>query len=197
MMFSRFLLSACVLLLAGCAGNATAPSLFLLDNGQPAEPIRAASTATPVVVIDTVAVAPYLDASGIVYQTKPHQVVLANNNRWASPLPAQLTDGLYTALQARLGRVSIQRPARNAPADALHLVTRVEQFMGHYDGHAHIAGEWQLVGAAGTPLASGRIDQQVALDNDGYNALVEALSSGWQAAAEGMAPALGDALDER
>ncbi|GAB3680898.1 PqiC family protein [Salinisphaera aquimarina] len=185
-------LSCCVLLLTGCAGSGGAPSMFLLDTSAPA--VRASHVAAPVLIIDRVTVAPYLDDSGIVYQTEPHRVVMANNNRWASPLATQLTDGLYSALDGSVNNAHIQRPGSNAPASALHLVTRVDQFMGHYDGYAHIAGQWQLVDASGTRLAGRHFEQRLPLQNDGYDALVESLSRGWRMTAESLVPPLSETL---
>lgn len=192
---ARVFLLTGALLVAGCAGNATAPSMFVLDTGQASEPSTPA--AAPVVVVDDVDVARYLDEGSIVYQTAPHRVVLANNNRWASPLATQLTDGLRAALTHTVRDASIHGPRRNAPADALHLVTQVDEFMGHYDGYAHIAGQWQLMDASGQRVAGRRFEQRIALRDDGYDALVGSLSRGWQKTARDLGQALSATLAQR
>jgi len=184
---------ASVVWLTGCAGSAGAPSMFLLENADTTT--GASRVSGPTLVIDPVTVAPFLSESGIVYQTGPHRVVIANNNRWASPLDSQLTDGLYTALSDALSDVSVRHYGRQTGASAMHLATQVDEFMGHYDGHAHITGRWQLIGPDGTTLVGRQFSQRLPLASDGYDALVGSLSRGWRNTADDMAPALDDAID--
>jgi len=191
----RLLLLCGALALTGCAGGGTAPSLFKLDSDY-AAPTTSPTTAAPVLAVETVTVAPYLDESGIVYQTAAHRVVIANNNRWASPLAVQLTDTLSMALQRRLTGVDIRRTgSRHGQAPAAQLIVHVDEFLGHYDGTAHIAGQWQLLDAAGKQIAGRGFRQRVILDDDGYAALVSSLSRGWRKQAEIMAPRLKQAVD--
>ncbi|WP_123590912.1 PqiC family protein [Salinisphaera orenii] len=184
-----------VLALAGCAtGAGGGPALYMLDHSTPT---RAASPAAgrPAIVVEPVDVAPFLDASGIVYQTAAHRVVLANDNRWASPLSAQLTDGLYAGLATELDGVFVQRAGRGEPDAALHLGTRVDEFMGHYDGSAHIAGQWTLTDAAGRQLAQARFERRIPLSEDGYEALVASLSRGWRQSAQAIAAEIAPRLE--
>jgi uncharacterized lipoprotein YmbA len=144
-------------------------------------------------MVAPVATAAYLNQSGIVYQTEPHQIVIANNNRWASPLTKQLTDSLYATLEKRLSNVNIVRV--NATQKGLYvLYTRVDQFTGRYDGKAIVSGRWKLVGPQDKTLASHAFIKDVALQADGYPALVSSLASGWQRVARAMIPALDQAL---
>jgi uncharacterized lipoprotein YmbA len=69
--------------------------------------------------------------------------------------------------------------------------------MGHYDGHAHIAGHWQLMDADGATLLREPFQRRVALEEDGYDALVESLSSGWRANARELAPRIRTAMNSR
>jgi uncharacterized lipoprotein YmbA len=133
--------------------------------------------------------AAYLDQGGIVYQTGPHRVAVANDNRWASSLSGQLTDSLYTTLDRQLSGVNVVR-ASSHQQGRYKLQTRVDQFLGHYDGKAHITGRWTLVGPNGTTLASRAFTRAVPLPADGYPALVSSLSSGWRAIGRSMTPAL-------
>ena len=186
-----------VLALAGCAtGAGGGPALYMLDHSTPT---RAASPAAgrPAIVVEPVDVAPFLDASGIVYQTAAHRVVLANDNRWASPLSAQLTDGLYAGLATELDGVfvQLQRGGRDEPDAALHLGTRVDEFMGHYDGSAHIAGQWTLTDAADRQLAQARFERRIPLSEDGYEALVASLSRGWRQSAQAIAAEIAPRLE--
>lgn len=178
----RLLWLISLIALTGCAGRAVAPAMYLLDTAPPASPTQAVNA--PIVIVDNVDVAPYLDEPGIVYQTGPHRVILARNNRWASPLSAQLTGGLQAALESSVPNASIRRSGSNNPSGAFHLVTTVDAFMGHYDGHAHIDGRWRLINGDGERVAGSHFSQRVPLRDDGYDALVESLSRGWQASAQ-------------
>lgn len=186
-------LGVSLVLLAGCATTPSSPSLFVLDAGASA-PDTTPQPGAPTLMIAPVAAASYLDQGGIVYQTGPHKVVIANDNRWASSLSGQLTDDLYTTLARRLPGVNVVRANGNQQG-LYQLQTRVDQFLGHYDGKAHIAGRWTLVGPNGKTLAGRAFEKTVALPADGYPALVNSLSSGWQDIARGMRPALAGALD--
>jgi uncharacterized lipoprotein YmbA len=184
-------------LMTGCAGSASSPSLFVLDPGTARQPMPAAAAARTQLLVAPVEIAPLLDERGIVYQTDPHRVVIANHNRWAAPLGEQLRESLAATLAGALADVQIVRGGNAGTADRYTLHTRVDQFMGHYDGHAHIAGEWQLEDPDGHTVARQRFAREVALANDGYEALVESLSSGWQATAQAIVPAISSATAAR
>lgn len=182
-------LATFVVLMAGCATTQdSGPSLFVLDSG-PTPATAAPVAGRPTLMVAPVATASYLDQGGIVYQTAPHRIVVANDNRWASSLSGQLTDTLYNVLSRRLRDVDVRR-ATSDQAGLYRLETRVERFYGSQDGSAHISGQWQLIDPKGDILASDNFDQAVALDEDGYPALVSSLSEGWQNVAADMAPPL-------
>ncbi|MES1941107.1 lipoprotein YmbA [Salinisphaera sp. T5B8] len=174
-------------LLAGCAGSASAPSLYVLDSAPAARlPVSPAASQAQLVVAP-VEIAPILDERGIVYQTAPHRVVIANHNRWAAPLDSQLRDALIANLGAALPGVTVVRRAPAGQASTMTLHTRVDRFMGHYDGQARIAGIWRLAGANDETLIERRFTRDVALEEDGYDALVDSLAAGWQDSAEALA----------
>lgn len=184
-----------LVLLAGCATTHGSPSLFVLDSGA-AAPDNTPQRNAPTLIIQPVATASYLDQGGLVYQIGPHRVVVANNNRWASSLPGQLTDALYATLDRRLPDVNLVRASADT-AGRYQLQTRVDQFLGHYDGKARIAGRWALLAPDGRTLAAHAFNEAVPLERDGYPALVNSLSNGWQHVGRSMAPTLGDALHSR
>ncbi|MGB7755796.1 MAG: ABC-type transport auxiliary lipoprotein family protein [Salinisphaera sp.] len=186
-------LGVSLVVLAGCATTQSSPSLFVLDAGASA-PDTTPQPGAPTLMIAPVATASYLDQGGIVYQTGPHKVVIANDNRWASSLSGQLTDDLYITLDRRLPGVNVVRTSSNRQG-LYQLQTRVDQFLGHYDGKAHIAGHWTLVGPKGETLAGRAFEKTVPLPADGYPALVNSLSSGWQDIARGIGPTLAGAMN--
>lgn len=179
---------AAALTLAGCASSGGSPSLFVLDSGQmPATTVHPANA--PQVMIDPVSVAPYLDQGGIVYQSAPYRVVIANNNRWAAPLPGALTNDLYSRLITRLHNINLIH-ATTHHRDVYTVQTQVDEFGGHFDGKAHVAGQWSLVAPNGHTLFTRAFNKQIPLAEDGYPALVASLSKGWHQIADEMAPAL-------
>ncbi|MES1955414.1 PqiC family protein [Salinisphaera hydrothermalis] len=182
-------------LVAGCATTANSPSLFVLDSS-PGTADAAPQPGAPTLMVAPVSTASYLDQGGLVYQTGPHKVVIANDNRWASSLSGQLTDDLYATLDQRLGGINVVR-ANSHQHDVYQLQTHVDQFLGHYDGNAHIAGRWTLIGPNGDTLAARAFTRRVPLKSDGYPALVSSLSSGWHAIGRDMAPALAQTIKSR
>jgi uncharacterized lipoprotein YmbA len=191
----RLVLLCGALAMTGCASSSNAPAMFLLDQHRPTEP-QAPANEDSVLVVEPVRISPYLDESGIVYQTTAHRVAIANNNRWAAPLAGQLRDALESELAAALPGIRVQQRS-DADRAGLRLATRVDAFMGHYDGHAHIAGHWQLMDADGATLLREPFQRRVALEEDGYDALVESLSSGWRANARELAPRIRTAMNSR
>ncbi|AWN14642.1 membrane integrity-associated transporter subunit PqiC [Salinisphaera sp. LB1] len=190
--FTAATLGVSLIALTGCATTQRSPSLFVLDAGASASDTTPQPGA-PTLMIAPVTTASYLDQGGIVYQTGPHKVVIANNNRWASSLSRQLTDDLYATLNQRLAGVNVV-PASGDQNGRFRLQTHVDQFLGHYDGAAHIAGRWTLVGPKGKILDGHAFEKTVPLAGDGYPALVDSLSRGWQDIARGMVRALTDKL---
>lgn len=183
-----FCILATTLVLSACASSGSPPALFVLDGSQ-APTASAHPPDAPTLMIAPVSVVPYLDQGGIVYQSAPYRVVIANNNRWAAPLPGALTDSLYSRLTAHLNGINLIR-ATTHHRDIYTLQTRVDEFGGHYDGRAHIAGQWSVVSPDGHSVLSHSFDRQIPLDQDGYAALVASLSKGWQQVADDMAPTL-------
>lgn len=165
------------MLLAGCAGSAGSPSLFLLDSqtrgDQPAVPENA-----PRLVVKPVTLAKFLDQDGIIYQTEPHRIVIAQDNRWAAPLSSQISDMLYKTLAHDVTRARVEKnQARRKKS--YQLQTHIDQFMGHYDGKAHVAGQWRLQNPEGKTIRSHHFATVVALPRDGYPALISSLSRSW------------------
>lgn len=184
---------ALALALAGCATTAGGPSLFVLDASQvPATAMHADNA--PRLVIAPVTLAPYLNQNGIVFQAAPYRVVVANDNRWAAPLPGELTDNLYTSLANELHGIELLRTDSDE-ASTYTLDTRVDEFMGHYDGKAHVAGQWSLVGPDGRVLMTRSFEKLIPLDEDGYPALVGSLSRGWRQVAAKVAPELQSVIE--
>lgn len=198
----RYLLIAlCTATLAGCATlqgpshSSAASGLFLLQQDIDAK--ATATTAAPPtqssLIVAQVEVAPYLAHDGIVYQTAPNRIVIADNNRWAAPLVTQIRQGLHAVLEQRLTQVNVRQPGLARQPD-YRLSVHLQHFQGRYDGNAVISGSWHILNQQDQVIGHGDFKQVTALQDDGYPALVDALSRGWKTIKTSLARAIGKTL---
>src|SRR5476651_2312082 len=134
--------------------------------------------------VEHVSVADYLAGSGLVYQTNDVQYTLTQNNLWASPLDQQLQQSLVTYLRRDLpGYLVSGQPASSDDQDVLNV--NVTGFHGRYDGIVVVSGSWTLTRQGQT------VQRDFALNlkqgEDGYDALVRTLATGWQQEASQIA----------
>ncbi|WP_035345890.1 MULTISPECIES: membrane integrity-associated transporter subunit PqiC [Dickeya] len=131
----------------------------------------------PVMLADALA------GNGLVFQTSPVRYTMATNNLWASPLDQQLQQALVTSLRSGLAgwHVFTSGPVTKNTAS---LRVNVTAFQGRFDGHAVIQGEWVL--QDNQRVITQPFAQEVALRDDGYDALVGALATGWQQVAQSV-----------
>ncbi|OEE66392.1 hypothetical protein A1OO_11445 [Enterovibrio norvegicus FF-33] len=131
----------------------------------------------PILVIPNVAVSDILSGSGIVYQISNTETVAANNNRWAEGLSEQLTRLIISGLrekQTRYWPVGTSPISSTSPVQTLWV--KMAQFNGSYTGDAMLAGEWMLFDDSGNILLSETFQISEPLKQEGYPALVDALS---------------------
>ncbi|SDK94320.1 hypothetical protein SAMN05661010_00569 [Modicisalibacter muralis] len=171
-----------LLWLAGCAGSPSSTLRYTL----PSPPVSEESVAAShTLVLDSLELASFLDSEGIVLQRSDILLHQANSHLWAEDLERQLTRGLRQRLTNRLPDTRVLGTASNA--DALSLRVEVDQFQGRYDGMAVAGGRWQLHSVDGELLAFEPFQATVALESDGYPALVRALGRSWDQVADAMA----------
>lgn len=168
---------ACTLLaLAGCSSE-PATQWYVLPTAQ--TPVSAASTA-PLLVVRTVELAPHLNSSGLIYRTSKTQVIEAQQNLWAQDLAAQLTQRIVTDLRSKQRHYwTVAHNPMMKTLDTPTLLVTLNQFNGVYTGHADIQGEWSLVDGSGVLQKTQAFSYHVPLNDEGYPALVEALSQGF------------------
>ncbi|MGE6606872.1 PqiC family protein [Halomonas sp. NPDC076908] len=170
---------ACLLVTA-CASSVTPPARYMLTSGQltnaPAQPVGTLRLSAP-------RLAHYLDVDGIVMQLDDITLNAAREHQWAEGLGRQLERGLRARLSQTLPSLRVVRAEGSQP-DALTLRIEVDQFQGRFDGLAVASGQWQLVNAEGEMLAMENFYAETTLEEDGYPALVRALSSSWDQSAE-------------
>jgi len=162
----------CVLLLVACAGSPAPRTQYLL-RAQPSE--KAGRVEAPVRVgLGRVAVAPYLDQSGIVVQTEAGQVQAARQHEWAEPLRA----GLRSVLRAEMSE-ALGYDLSASPGDAAHWDYTVDVYIDQL--HGTMAGTAVLdAGYRITPrlrvgdVAEYRFSRSAPLPREGYPGLVDA-----------------------
>ncbi len=134
--------------------------------------------------VEHVSVADYLAGSGLVYQTNDVQYTLTQNNLWASPLDQQLQQSLVTYLRRDLpGYLVSGQPASSDDQDVLNV--NVTGFHGRYDGIVVVSGSWTLTRQGQTVQRDFALNMKQG--EDGYDALVRTLATGWQQEASQIA----------
>lgn len=190
--------AACLLLLCtACASIEPQFRHYLLGDGAYAPPAPLQNAEAPNVALTQLAIAGFLDKSGIVYQVAPHEISIAARNLWAEPLPEQLSRVFYQALAGKAQQVSIYPDAQTAPVRSVRLAVTFTGFHGRYDGQALVAGVWSLADAQNQPLLRQPFQYEIALAGDGYDELVTALAQGLDAAAADIAASLDRFADAR
>lgn len=120
-------------------------------------------------------VANYLNGSGLVLRQSAVEFNVARQHLWADALEQQLQRQLLEYLLLALPNQTISALSTSS---ARTLQLDIHRFYADEQGLATVSGYYTLSsegGISSTPFA-----YQVALVNDGYPAMVEALSQGWQ-----------------
>jgi hypothetical protein len=184
-----------VLLLVACAGSSAPRTQYLL-RAQPAE--SAGRVEAPVrVSLGQVAVAPYLDQSGIVVQTQAGQVRAARQHEWAEPLDAGLRSYLRAEMSEALGY-----DVSASPADRAHWDYTVDVYIDQL--HGTMAGSAVLdAGYRITPrlragdVAEYRFSRSAPLPREGYPGLVDAEAELARQLAQAIAASLREIGEDR
>ena len=161
-----------VLFLVGCAGSSSMPQThtYLLradvsaGSGELVAPVN--------VGIGRVALANYLDQSGIVLQTGPDEIRAARQHLWAEPLDSALRIYLRDAVSADLAYPVSGDSARRQTWD-YRIDVGVDQFHGSLAGDVMIDASWIIMDTSTQKeLTRHRFQQQSAQADDGYESLV-------------------------
>lgn len=167
-------------LLAGCSSvTDTTQTLYLLPHAEAQAPAPRALANRPLLVVRPVELAGYLNDNGIVYRVTDTQVVQAKHHQWAQNLSEQITQRVITDLrqkQSHYWPVPVHNLLDQRHENKLQL--SLNQFNGTYQGNAELAGEWMLIDANGKVIRRSAVNISLPLQNDGYDALVSALSVG-------------------
>ncbi|TQQ15147.1 PqiC family protein [Vibrio cholerae] len=174
-----WLLMMLTTLLVGCGGTPQPKvSFYLLPNNPELSELTQPKT-LPLLVVQPVELAAYLDTQGIVYRQSETQVIQARQNQWAQRLSPQLTQRITNDLHRKQSRYwPAPLNASSIQQEHWKLQVRLQRFNGVYTGNAEVAGSWELLNPKGESMLNQEFSFQVPLKDTGYPALVEALSAG-------------------
>ncbi|MDK9781404.1 membrane integrity-associated transporter subunit PqiC [Vibrio sp. B172a] len=167
-------------LLAGCS---SAPedtgALYVLPEASSAKVSDTMIAQRPQLVVRPVELASYLADSGIVYRASETQIIQAKHNQWAHSISEQITTRVIDELRSKQSQywpVEVNNLLDQSDENKLQL--SLSKFNGSYEGNAEIEGEWLLVDANGKVKTSAPVKISMPLQDEGYDALVDALSVG-------------------
>jgi uncharacterized lipoprotein YmbA len=119
-----------VSLVSVCVGCTSAPVRYYTLTSPPDKTLPASETPLPIVV-RVVHTPPQLNRSELMVRTGPTEIMLLDNERWASPVNDEIKDALRLELQRRLGRMAGLRPALTGltlDIDVQHLEAELGQY---------------------------------------------------------------------
>lgn len=159
-----WLLMMLTTLLVGCAGTPQPKvSFYLLPNNPELSELTQPKT-LPLLVVQPVELAAYLDTQGIVYRQSETQVIQARQNQWAQRLSPQLTQRITNDLRRKQSRYW-PAPLNTSSIQQEHwkLQVRLQRFNGVYTGNAEVAGNWELLNPKGESMLNQEFSFQVPL----------------------------------
>lgn len=159
----------------GCSSNTPTKSYFQLTSNLTGS--RMTQTTDHFIWIESIEVASFLNKPGIVLQTEDIKYVTATNHLWASTLSQQIADRLSQDLTQILPNYLMSTKSITTPSLTVKLF--IDGFHGGYNGDAIIKGRWVVTDKKGK-IVTKAIERHVPLATNGYDALVKALSEGWQ-----------------
>lgn len=161
----------------GCASKVTEKNYYQLSTDFDSTVLSESRKIEDFIWLESITVADHLNNNSIVYQQNEWQFTAANNNLWVSPLGQMLTDITVHDLSVLLPNRLIANQAITTPKTKIKLM--IDSFHGRYSGDAIIEGRWIITDNKGK-MTVRHFNYAIALKKDGYDALVGALSQGWQ-----------------
>ena len=132
------------------AGCTSAPVRYYTLTPPPAKTWPASET-TFTIDVHVVRTPPQLNRSELMVRTGPTEVMLLENERWASPVNDEIKDALRLELQRRLGQTTGLRPVFTK----LTLDIDVQQLEAELGQHAQLEASWSATLSAAGPRSAG------------------------------------------
>jgi uncharacterized lipoprotein YmbA len=166
---------ACCLLVAGCAGCASSPPTRFYTLS--ADTAQAASASSVSVSVGPVAVSALLDRPQLVLSVGANQVTIDEFNRWASPLPDNVSRVVADNLVTMLGTQRVTVFPQSQGTDAQYRVAIDVQSLDSLPGKAsRLDAVWTLQRTGNSEVMTRRTTVVENVQDTGYAALVAAHS---------------------
>lgn len=166
--------------LSGCASKPEPIATYALTQEASSAVMKTHHTGSlPLVQIEPVMMAGYLNGNGIVVKTSPTQYVQAKNNIWIDNINQQIEEKLVSNLQGMVSNYDVMssRLSLGVSQKTQYKVSiYISDFYGHYDGYALLSGQWQIKNEQGKVIKMKPFTIKTQLNEDGYDALVYAMS---------------------
>lgn len=176
------------LLLLGCAGAQPETSYYLL-RGDPTADLPAAPAS---IALGRVAVAGYLDQSGLVLETGDNEIESARAHLWAEPLNQGIRSFLRDAVSRQLG-FDVAARVSASPQHVVHVY--LDQLHGSIDGNVVMVADVNIE-SRGASTDTFRLVADRRISRDGYPALVDAEKQLLEALAQAIAEHLSRAVSD-
>lgn len=164
----RILIVLTISLLAACASAPPEHSTYLLRSDKGVESRQLSFDSG--IYLGGLTLADYIDQPGLVLDQGKGKIHAARFHQWAEPLRVSLRQFLSAEISAQLGRdVSAYKPADKADQ---RVDVNIDQLHGNNNGEAVLLAGWSISTEEGTQTH--QFSARVALDADGYDALVAA-----------------------
>lgn len=157
-----------VVLLSACAGTSTEPNYYLLrtDHDMATRTMALSSH----YALGSVTIAPYIDQSGLLLETRAGEMRPAKYHLWAEPL----YEGVRVFLMSEISHARGEDILVGAiERDATRINVRIDQLHGTHDGRARLVAYWWLQQGEETREAY-QFAEYRDLGEDGYAALASA-----------------------
>jgi uncharacterized lipoprotein YmbA len=170
---ARLMMALGLTVASGCS---SVQELNFYQLPQQATVAAAVAPDAPVIVVEPVMVANYLNTNALILQTSDVQLVKTHQQQWAEALDQQLTRLLQQQLTAALPGHRVTDRAPQGPQQ--RLLVQVEQFHGTEQGQILISGKYSVVD--GEQTIQQRFALELAQPEAGYPSMVMTLGAGWQ-----------------
>jgi uncharacterized lipoprotein YmbA len=120
----------------------------------------------------------YLDRAEIVTYASPHELIASPDDRWAEPLPANVTRVLAENLSVLLGTDEVQvMPMRRDEPPDYEVAVEIDRFERTAEKDSVLDARWTVVGGTtGKTLVNRRTRLSARASEDGYAAVVAAMN---------------------
>jgi uncharacterized lipoprotein YmbA len=176
----------CSLALAGCVGQAD--HFYTLNT----EPDGARVAGAPTIQVRLQVTIPGLmDRNEMVLHTSRNGIVILDHERWASPLPDQVSQTLARDIEGRRSDIYVgDRGFDRAASPPVTLKVDLVRMSAQRGGRASIEAHWRIVDSSAGVDQLGGGSFEADITHDGYAAVAQAYSQTLSALAERLAKEL-------